>query len=113
MQYYRCEYIELYLFYFITFFHCSNKCTIVSQVTKNDEIKNIIDILGLKFNVVYDETNIKTLRYGHLMIMADQVSFIVELYIVICRISPLETKINYPAINTFTIRIMMDLISKV
>ena len=44
------------------------------QVTKNEEIKNIIDILGLKFDVKYDETNIKTLRYGHLMIMADQVS---------------------------------------
>jgi DNA topoisomerase-2 len=41
-------------------------------VTKNEEIKNIIDIMGLKFNVEYDETNIKTLRYGHLMIMADQ-----------------------------------------
>jgi len=28
--------------------------------------------MGLKFGVTYDETNIKTLRYGHLMIMADQ-----------------------------------------
>lgn len=33
-----------------------------SQVIKNEEIKNIIDILGLKPGVVYDETNIKTLR---------------------------------------------------
>ena len=30
------------------------------------------DILGLKHGTVYDEENIKTLRYGHLMIMADQ-----------------------------------------
>jgi DNA topoisomerase-2 len=44
----------------------------VSMVIKNEEIKNIIDILGLKFNTTYDESNIKTLRYGHLMIMADQ-----------------------------------------
>ena len=44
----------------------------LSQISKNEEIKNIIDILGLKFNVEYDETNIKTLRYGSLMIMADQ-----------------------------------------
>ncbi len=44
----------------------------IFQVTKNEEIKNVIDIMGLKFGVVYDETNIKTLRYGHLMIMADQ-----------------------------------------
>eukprot|EP00934_Nitzschia_sp_Nitz4_P007169 Nitzschia sp. Nitz4//scaffold1_size375055//264446//269078//NITZ4_000304-RA/size375055-augustus-gene-0.688-mRNA-1//1//CDS//3329541129//7159//frame0 len=42
------------------------------QVMKNEEIKNIIDILGLKMGVTYDETSIKTLRYGHLMIMADQ-----------------------------------------
>jgi DNA topoisomerase-2 len=43
-----------------------------AQVMKNEEIKNVIDILGLKHGVQYDEENIKTLRYGHLMIMADQ-----------------------------------------
>jgi DNA topoisomerase-2 len=43
-----------------------------TQVMNNAEIKNIMDILGLKPGVTYDETNIKTLRYGHLMIMADQ-----------------------------------------
>ena len=43
-----------------------------AQIMKNDEIKNIVEILGLKFGVQYDESNIKTLRYGHLMIMADQ-----------------------------------------
>lgn len=41
----------------------------LKQVTNNEEIKNIVDILGLKFNQAYDESNIKTLRYGHLMIM--------------------------------------------
>lgn len=43
-----------------------------NQILKNDEIKNIVDIMGLKFGVEYDETSVKTLRYGHLMIMADQ-----------------------------------------
>lgn len=43
-----------------------------SAVQKNDEIKHIVDILGLKFGQVYDEAKIKTLRYGHLLIMADQ-----------------------------------------
>ena len=42
------------------------------QVMANDELKNIVDIVGLKFGTEYDETNVKTLRYGHLMIMADQ-----------------------------------------
>jgi DNA topoisomerase II len=69
------------------------------EVTSNEEIKNLVDILGLKYEQgktilatkyplatfgvdsllqfsflisVYDDENIKTLRYGHLMIMADQ-----------------------------------------
>ena len=42
------------------------------QVTENEEIRNLVTILGLKFGTTYDESNIKTLRYGHLMIMADQ-----------------------------------------
>jgi len=42
------------------------------QIMSNDEIKNIVDIMGLKFNVEYNEENVKSLRYGHLMIMADQ-----------------------------------------
>jgi DNA topoisomerase-2 len=33
-----------------------------AQVMKNEEIKNVIDILGLKHGITYDETNIKTLR---------------------------------------------------
>jgi DNA topoisomerase II len=41
-------------------------------VKKNEEIKNLLDILGLQIGVEYDATNIKKLRYGHLMIMADQ-----------------------------------------
>lgn len=43
-----------------------------AQVVKNEEIKNLVDILGLKFGMQYTPDNIKTLRYGHLMIMADQ-----------------------------------------
>eukprot|EP00536_Pseudo-nitzschia_multiseries_P013725 jgi/Psemu1/320513/estExt_fgenesh1_pm.C_6050001 len=43
-----------------------------AAVVKNEEIKNVVDILGLKYGTVYTEDNIKELRYGHLMIMADQ-----------------------------------------
>ena len=41
-------------------------------IMKNEEISNLVKILGLKFHTEYNETNIKTLRYGKLMIMADQ-----------------------------------------
>ena len=43
-----------------------------SQVMKNEEIMNLVEIMGLKFGVVYTEENVKSLRYGSLMIMADQ-----------------------------------------
>ncbi|VUC23113.1 unnamed protein product [Clonostachys rosea] len=42
----------------------------VDQITKNQEIQNIKQFLGLKHKQVYTDT--KTLRYGHLMIMTDQ-----------------------------------------
>ncbi|EED89878.1 DNA topoisomerase [Thalassiosira pseudonana CCMP1335] len=43
-----------------------------SQIMKNEEIMNLVEIMGLKFGTTYTEENIKSLRYGHLMIMADQ-----------------------------------------
>ena len=42
------------------------------QIMGNEEMSSIVRILGLKFQTEYTEENIKTLRYGHLMIMADQ-----------------------------------------
>ena len=42
-----------------------------SQILKNEEIQNIVKILGLTFGKEYTETS--SLRYGHLMIMTDQV----------------------------------------
>lgn len=42
-----------------------------NQVRDNEEIKNIKRILGLQQDKEY--TNVKSLRYGHLMIMTDQV----------------------------------------
>lgn len=44
-----------------------------TQLRDNEEIKNIKKILGLQQDKEY--TNIKSLRYGHLMIMTDQVKF--------------------------------------
>mmetsp|Transcript_33371 Transcript_33371/g.74997 ORF Transcript_33371/g.74997 Transcript_33371/m.74997 type:complete len:1397 (+) Transcript_33371:148-4338(+) len=43
-----------------------------AQIMKNEEIMNLVEIMGLKFGTTYSEENIKSLRYGHLMIMADQ-----------------------------------------
>lgn len=42
----------------------------LDQITKNQEIQNIKQFLGLKHKMTYTDT--KGLRYGHLMIMADQ-----------------------------------------
>ena len=42
----------------------------IDQITKNKEIQNIKQFLGLKHKQTYTDT--KSLRYGHLMIMADQ-----------------------------------------
>lgn len=42
----------------------------IDQITKNQEIQNIKQFLGLKHKQNYTDT--KGLRYGHLMIMADQ-----------------------------------------
>ena len=41
-----------------------------AQILKNEEIQNIAKILGLQFGKKY--TDVSSLRYGHLMIMADQ-----------------------------------------
>ncbi|OQR97211.1 DNA topoisomerase II [Thraustotheca clavata] len=41
-----------------------------SAIVKNEEVTNIVKILGLEYNKKYEST--KNLRYGHLMIMADQ-----------------------------------------
>ncbi len=40
------------------------------QIVKNEEIQNIVKIMGLRFGTEY--TDAKSLRYGHLMIMTDQ-----------------------------------------
>ncbi|KAI1258875.1 DNA topoisomerase [Xylariaceae sp. FL1019] len=42
----------------------------IDQISKNAEIQNIKQFLGLKHKTQYTDT--KSLRYGHLMIMADQ-----------------------------------------
>ncbi|POS85094.1 putative DNA topoisomerase 2 [Erysiphe pulchra] len=42
----------------------------IDQISKNAEIQNIKQFLGLKHKQIYKETT--GLRYGHLMIMADQ-----------------------------------------
>ena len=45
----------------------------ILQLMGNEEIINLVKILGLEFGKKYtDEAALKALRYGHLMIMADQ-----------------------------------------
>ena len=48
----------------------------VFQIMENAEINNIIKIVGLQYKKNYeDEDSLKTLRYGKIMIMTDQVSY--------------------------------------
>lgn len=48
----------------------------VFQIMENAEINNIIKIVGLQYKKNYeDEDSLKTLRYGKIMIMTDQVIF--------------------------------------
>lgn len=45
-----------------------------SQIMENAEINNIIKILGLQYKKNYsDPESLKSLRYGKIMIMTDQV----------------------------------------
>ena len=44
-----------------------------AQIMENAEINNIIKIIGLRYKEKYDTPeSLKTLRYGHIMIMTDQ-----------------------------------------
>lgn len=44
-----------------------------SQIMGNEEITNVVKILGLQYSKKYvDPGELKTLRYGRLMVMADQ-----------------------------------------
>lgn len=43
------------------------------QINENAEVLNLLKILGLQYKLKYDnEAELKTLRYGKIMIMADQ-----------------------------------------
>ena len=43
-----------------------------AATTVATQVQNVVKILGLRFGTKYTAENIKTLRYGHLMIMTDQ-----------------------------------------
>lgn len=52
-----------------------NASTLFLKVLRNAEISSLVRILGLKFGEAYnEESKLKTLRYGRLLIMTDQVS---------------------------------------
>ncbi len=44
----------------------------ISQLKDNEEIKNIVGIMGLEYNKVYTKENIGKLRYGKILILTDQ-----------------------------------------
>lgn len=54
------------------------------QILENAEIQNIKQILGLQQGKEYD--SIKSLRYGHLMIMTDQVGQTIPVFLLYLRL---------------------------
>lgn len=50
-------------------------CSLLAQIMENAEINNIIKIVGLQYKKSYDDPeSLRSLRYGKIMIMTDQVS---------------------------------------
>ena len=76
-----------------------------NQIAGNEELKQVAAILGLSLRAGQQNIDISTLRYGHLMIMADQVFtrqpplILVLVWLVVLSIGP-------------ALRITMDLISR-
>lgn len=49
------------------------------QIMENAEINNIIKIVGLQYKKSYDDPeSLRSLRYGKIMIMTDQVTCMVD-----------------------------------
>lgn len=73
------QWITLYLIEL--HFECERQVFILCdlfQIMENAEINNIIKIVGLQYKKDYeDQESLKTLRYGKIMIMTDQVRFII------------------------------------
>lgn len=54
---------------------CIDPHIVFSQIMENAEINNIIKIVGLQYKKSYDDPeSLRSLRYGKIMIMTDQVS---------------------------------------
>lgn len=52
---------------------------------ENAEINNIIKIVGLQYKKSYDDAeSLKSLRYGKIMIMTDQVYYVFKMCCIIC-----------------------------
>lgn len=63
------------------------------QIMENAEINALIKIVGLQYKKKYDtEEDMKTLRYGKIMVMADQVCSIHLMFShLVCRIKTVHT----------------------
>lgn len=66
---------------------------------ENAEINNIIKIVGLQYKKNYeDEDSLKTLRYGKIMIMTDQVRFVIKYFRLLNTIKHILLLHCFPAI---------------
>lgn len=76
-------FFHVYLFkHFSVTTESENVFGLHSQIMENAEINNIIKILGLQYKKNYsDPESLKSLRYGKIMIMTDQVCVQQQLFV--------------------------------
>lgn len=73
---------------------------------ENAEINNIIKIVGLQYKKSYDDAeSLKTLRYGKIMIMTDQVGLIVATYLKLKSFSDCPFNILFHEICSKTVQV--------
>lgn len=75
---------------------------------ENAEVNALLKIIGLQYRLKYDkDEDVKTLRYGKIMVMADQVCY-VELHEFLQKLL-LSKKIFYSSKIAFAVRFFLDL----
>ncbi len=75
----NCVKINIEILIFETVLSCIWHDLCCQQIMENAEINNIIKIVGLQYKKSYDDPeSLRSLRYGRIMIMTDQVTYVMD-----------------------------------